>query len=67
MLHPVNRLPLKESHLRHMLQQFLHMALAVMVQYFHFHSLMQRAPSPEANAGKGAHWTPISLYHCTSL
>lgn len=30
MLHPVNRLPLKESHLRHKLQQFLHMALTVM-------------------------------------
>lgn len=30
MLHPVNRLPLKESHLRHMLQQLLHMALSVM-------------------------------------
>lgn len=30
MLHPVNRLPLKESHLKHMLQQFLHMALTVM-------------------------------------
>lgn len=30
MLRPVNRLPLKESHLRHMLQQFLHIALTVM-------------------------------------
>lgn len=30
MLHPVNRLSLEESHLRHMLQQFLHMALTVM-------------------------------------